>query len=721
MNRKQRRASESQSRPPARISSNAHKAQQTAEAGITCHRAGQLAEAEKLYTSALALDPKNANFMYLRGTIYLQTGRNADGINEIGAALALNSNSLSALNRLYALNNLGLALREQGRLSEAVTCFTEALRLKSDYPEALNNLGVTLKELGRLDEAIARYGEALRLKPDYPEVLNNLGVAYQEQGRLDDSAACFTAVLRLRPEYPEALYNFGGTLQEQGRVEDAIARFTQALRLKPDYPEALYNLGVMLQEQGRLDDAIARYTEALRLTPDFPDALCQLVHQFQHSCSWKDLASKSEQVLGLVRQHRAGLTPFDLLALPATPADQLDSARVYSRQQNVPAEAKFRHDPERRQHGRIRVGYLSADFHQHPMALLMSELFERHDRTRFETYAYSFGPEDNSEARQRLVAAFDHFTDIRRLSHHEAAERIYQDEIDILIDRKGYTRNARPRILAYRPSPVQVNYLAYPATMGADFIDYLIADPFLIPERNRAFYSEAIVRLPDCYQPNDTRRRIAEPTPSRAECGLPEQGLVFCCFNNTYKITPDFFDVWMRLLRATPGSVLWLLEANASVKNNLRREAQARDVEPDRLIFAPKLPNPEHLARHRLADLFLDNLPFNAHTGTSDALWAGLPVLTCVGETFAGRVAGSLLTAVGLPEMITETLPDYEALALKLASAPAALAAIRRKLGENRATAPLFDIMRYTRNLEIAYGRMWELYCAGRVPEPIEV
>jgi len=365
---------------------------------------------------------------------------------------------------------------------------------------------------------------------------------------------------------------------------------------------------------------------------------------------------------------------------------------------------------------KLRLGYLSGKLHVHPGAHLLVGLVEHHDRERFELIAYGFDRDDGSALRRRLVSAFDRFVDIYEMREQDAARLIHADAVDVLVDLHGFTPDGRAKILAYRPAPLQVNYLGYPGTMGADFIDYIIADRFVIPPDQQSFFSEQIVYLPDCYQCNDDKREIAEHTPSRADCGLPEKGFVFCCFNGTYKIAPDFFDIWMRLLRALPGSVLWLFEANKLVRANLEREAKARGVAPERLVFAPRLPQAEHLARHRLADLFLDTLPYNAHTTTSDALWAGLPVLTCTGDTFAGRVAGSLLRAIGLDELITASPREYEALALQLARDPERLARLRARLMQNRRTHPLFDTERYTRHLEAAYLRMHELRKSGQPP-----
>jgi predicted O-linked N-acetylglucosamine transferase (SPINDLY family) len=351
----------------------------------------------------------------------------------------------------------------------------------------------------------------------------------------------------------------------------------------------------------------------------------------------------------------------------------------------------------------------------------MAELFEHHDRGQFEVIGYSYGRDDGSPMRARLARAFDRFTDIAHLSHREAAARIRADEIDILIDLKGYTANARPQICAFRPAPVQVSYLGYPASVGADFIDYIIVDEIVVPADQQAFFSEKLVHLPNCYQVNDSRREIAATVPSREQCGLPNQGFVFCSFNNSYKITPAFFDMWMRLLNGVPGSVLWLLESNRLLKSNLRREAAARGVDPDRLVFAPVAPPAEHLARHQHADLFLDNLPCNAHTTASDALWAGPPVLTCCGDTFAGRVAASLLTAIGLPELVTASAEDYERTALALARDPPRLAGLREKLRQRRDTSPAFDLPRFARHIEAAYVRIWENRRDGKRPAGFSV
>jgi len=367
------------------------------------------------------------------------------------------------------------------------------------------------------------------------------------------------------------------------------------------------------------------------------------------------------------------------------------------------------------------IAYLSADFHRHATAYLMAELFERHDRSRFEVIGVSFGVDDKSDMRRRLVAAFDQFYDVRRKRDEEVAKLLHDLQVDIAIDLKGYTQDSRPGILAYRPTPIQASYLGFPGTMGAEFIDYIIADETVVPFDHQPFYAEKIVHLPDCYQVNDTKRNIAERTPTRQEAGLPERGCVFCCFNNNWKITPEVFSVWIRLLHAVEGSVLWLFRDNESAERNLRKEAQARGIDPARLVFAGRLPLEDHLARHRLADLFLDTLPCNAHTTASDALWVGLPVLTCMGNAFAGRVAASLLKAIGLPELVTHSIEDYEALALRLAKDPSLLEGYRNRLATNRLTHPLFDTDRFRHHIEAAYLQMWEIWQRGEQPRSFAV
>ena len=776
MNRKARRAQskqlpESKSRAPSHVG----KARDLAAAGFMYHQAGRLLEAEKSYLDALQIDPDNIDALYLLGIIFFGTGRRDAGIKQMRAVLKRQPQNPNALYSLAvahheegklddaithytellrvkpdyaeALNNLGVVLQERGRLDDAVARYTEALRIKPDHAQALNNLGAALKEQGKIDEAIgrfsaclrikpdyaealhnlgsalqaqdklddaiARYTEALRIRPSYAEALNNLGVALKEQGKIAEAIGRFTACLRLKPDYVPALYNLGLALREQGKVAEAIALYNRALRLQPDYPDALLSLGTALKEQGKLDEAIASYTQALRVKPDYPDALIQAINLRRQICDWREFQSDETRLAGLVNQ---SIPPFFVVESATTLENQLACARNWIARRTGSIRSLPEHRPPSQPGQRIRIGYLSGDFREHAVAYATVELFECHDRSRFEIFGYSFGPDDGSEIRGRLAAGFDRFIDVGNLRHSEAAVRIHRDEIDILVDLTGFTAGARTEILAYRPAPIQVNYIGYPGTMGAAFIDYILADPVVAPFEHQPFYRERIVHLPDCYLPYDTKRVIADTTPSRQDCGLPEQGFVFCCFNNAFKIRPDIFAIWMRLLKAVPDSVMWLPDANAWVKVNLRREAEDRGIAATRLVFAPRVSLAEHLSRHRQADLFLDTLPYNAHSTASDALWTGLPVVTCMGPAFAGRVAASLLQAAELPELITTTLADYEALALKLSTDRVQLAAVKEKLASNRRRGALFDTALLTRRIEAAYTRMWETRRDGQPP-----
>ena len=646
---------------------------QAVQQAVQLHRQGRFHQAEESYQAILTSQPNHFDAKHLFGVLRYQQGRNTEAFDHISAALKLQPNSA------VALSNLGLVLTKLGRPAEALGSYDQALAIKPDYADALNNRGNALRDLQRPAEALASYDKALAIKPDYAEALNNRG----------------NALLDLK------------------RPAEALASYDKALAIQVDYADALNNRGNALRDLKRPEEALASYDKALVIKPDHEYAFAGVADCANKICNW----ARRNAVAGQVREHTATgvISPFVALNYLNDPALLRQCAENFVKNKvgNLPLPL-WRGEAWRSD--KIRIAYLSADFHRHATAYLMAELFERHDRTRFEIIGLSFGPDDRSEMRARLVAAFDQFLDVRAKSDAEVAQFLCELKVDIAVDLKGYTQDCRPRILAHRPAPIQVNYLGFPGTMGADFIDYIIADKVVLPFDQQPFYSERIVHLPDCYQPNDRRRQIAERTPARAEVGLPEQGFVFCSFNNNWKITPDVFDVWMRLLKAIDGSVLWLLRDNATAEQNLRKEAAARGVDPRRLVFAPRMKREDHLARYRLADLFLDTLPCNAHTTASDALWAGLPVVTCMGKAFAGRVAASLLNAIGLPELVTHDMADYEALALTLAGDPARLRDIKAKLAGNRDIAPLFDTDRFRCGIEAAYAKMWEIWQTGQKP-----
>ena len=585
---------------------------------------------------------------------------------------------------------------------------------ESGAAEAHGTLGRALRDQGRLDEAAASYREAAALDPRNAAFHNDLGNVLAEQGKLEEAIACYRKALETCAEYAEAHNNLANLYQMTGRLDEAAAGYQKAIGLRPDYAEAHRNLGSLFYRQGGLPEAIAALRSAVSLNPGYGEAAALLEHQMRHICEWKGLDALSRSLIRMVEQGSGKVNPFGFLCLESTPAQQLLCARQWAalNAQYTRDEAPFTFQND----GRITLGYLSADFHEHATAHLISELFSLHDRNRFRVVGYSYGPDDGSPARERLIRSFDQFVDIRNEWFVESARRIRGDGVQILVDLKGYTADARPKIMALRPAPIQVNYLGYPGTMGSDAIDYAIVDSVVVPREEQVFFTEKLVWMPDCYQVNDSTRAISERKPSRQEYGLPENGFVFCCFNASYKITPKVFNVWTRLLKAVPGSVLWLLESNPYATANLKREAEDRGVADQRLVFAGHLPYADHLARFAVADLFLDTFPYNAHTLASDALWGGCPVVSCSGRTFPSRVAGSLLRSVGLAELVCGSLTEYENLALALAGDAGRLRAVREKLWTTRVAAPVFDTRRFVRHLETAFETMWELYRRGEAP-----
>jgi len=710
---------------------------------LTLHQRGQLAQAEAVYQAILNHDPNHFDAHCLLGVIASQRMNFAAAILLFNRALKLNPNSApahaSAGNALAALgqheeavasfdralaidpgqpevlNNRGNALLVLKRRDEALASYNRALIIRPAAAEILYNRGNLLFELGRTEEALADYDRALAVKPAYPEALHKRGASLRELKRAAEALASYESALAIRPDFAEALNDRGNALLELKRHADALASYDRALTIRPGFAEALYNSGTTLCSLGRHAEAARQFAQLLNIEPDFAYAKGDLLHSQLHCCDWHDHAHHVEQIEKDIFAGKRAATPFAFLSVSESPPAQLQCAKIYSGHK-IPASARALWTGERYRHKRIRVAYISADFHNHATMHLTAELFELHDKSRFETHAISLGPDNRDDMRTRLQSAFSHFIDVRNRSDREVAILLRNLEIDIAVDLKGYTQDSRPGILAFRAAPIQVNYLGYPATMGADFIDYILADRTTIPDEQSGSYTEKVVHLPDTYQPSDTKRRISKHTPTRAEAGLPETGFVFCSFVASYKIVPAVFDSWMRLLAQVENSVLWLLAGNEDAVRNLRRSAEARGIAPQRLIFAPRMRLEDHLARHRLAGLFLDSLPINAHTTASDALWAGLPVVTCLGGGFAGRVAGSLLGALGLPELITDSREDYEALALNLARDDNKLASLRAKLVQNRRMHPLFDTDRLRRHIESAFETMLERCRRGEPP-----
>jgi protein O-GlcNAc transferase len=704
------------------------------EAAIACYR------------QALALEPKHAGAALNLGAALARLGRHDEALQSFRQAQAL------APDLAETANNIGNALTALERYDEAVASFEEALALRPGYAEACRNLGRALMKTDRPDAALAAFAQALALEPNDAGAHHDQGIALAALGRFEAAATSFAEAaaldagraathlelgnalarlcrfdaaiasyeraLALDPACAEAHNGIGIALTAANDPAAAIQRFERALAIAPGHADALNNLGNALAMLKLYEPALASYERALATKPELANAAVMAVLTKRHLCDWREIEAAEARLADQVREGLPA-APFPLLAIADDPALHLAAARRHwARLATAVPEAA---PPSPPAHQKLRLGYLSADFHEHATAYLTAGLFESHDRRHFEVFGFSHGVDDGSAMRQRLAKAFDGFFDVRAESGEAVARRIRELEIDILIDLKGYTTDNRLPILARRPAPIQVHYIGYPGTLGGDAVDYLLVDPFIVPPDQQRFFTENLVHLPGCYQVNDRRRAASAAAPSRAAAGLPESGFVFCSFNNSYKITPAVFALWMRLLGQVPGSVLWLLADNPGAAANLRREAEARGIAAERLIFAERRPLAEHLARHRLADLFLDTLPYTAHTSASDALWMGLPLVTCAGQSFAARVAGSLLRAVGLSELVVGDLDAYEALALELTRDPARLGEIRRNLAQARDAAPLFDTDRLCRQIESAYREMWRIRARGDAPHPFAV
>ena len=721
---------------------------ETLRTAIALHQKGNLTEAEREYRLVLSAKPDQAEALYFLGMLNAQLGRNDEAVENYNRLLALIPDSAPAL------YNRGVALLRLRRYANAHASFDRALAIEPGDPETLTNLGITLYELKRYQEALSSYDQALATRPDLAEAWNNRGNVLRILNRAEDALASCDKALAIKPDYAEALSNRSGALVELGQFTEALTSCGKALALNPGFVEALTNRGNALRGLHQPAAALMSYDQALATKPDFVEALqskanllnylhrheeavaiyekalafdagnefvfCMRAHSKMHCANWSTYKEDAERFALDVRSGKNGIAPFVFLGVADSPADQLLCANAWVRDHCSPSPIRV-WKGERYRHDRIRIAYLSADFCDHAVSYLLAGLFETHDRSRFESTAISFGQNNAGEMRTRLMGAFERFIDVSSRSDAWVAKLLRELEIDIAVDLMGFTTGYRAKIFAARPAPIQVNYLGFPGTMGAEYIDYIIADRYVIPKEHLPHYSEKVVYLPDTFQANDSKRRIADRIPTRAEAGLPEKGFVFCAFNNTYKITPGLFDIWMRLLEKTDGSVLWLLGLNDAARRNLQGHGASRGIAPRRLVFAPHATYADHLARYQLADLFLDTLPFNAGATASDALWGGLPVLTCSGSAFAARMAGSLLNAVGLPELVTRSLEEYEAVALQLATNRHLLAETKARLAQNRLTCPLFDSDRFRRHIEAAYVTMWERSQKGLSPENISV
>jgi predicted O-linked N-acetylglucosamine transferase (SPINDLY family) len=636
---------------------------------IYFHKTGKLEHAKVIYEDILSINPKHFDSLQLLGTIAAQ----------------------------------------MKDWEKSVKLLKQALTIDNTIPAVYNNLGVAYKELKLFDDALQNYNFAVSLKPTYSEAFYNRGLVLHELKRLAESLESYEMAISLKPNYAEAHSNSGNVYKELKQFTKALEFYGNALAINPNYVEAHLNCGIAFQELLRLEEALKSYEKVIRLDPNFPFIKGGIVHCKMRMNKWDSFFDDLESINSDVSNNKFSATPFGYQGICNSPKLLGKAASLFSLSKYPPRinqSAKVAKVANKK----IKIGYLCGEFRHQATSILMVNLWEMHDKDKFELIGLDNGWDDGSPIRKRIEKAFDKFINISRMSDTEVVELVKYEAVDILINLNCFFGLSRNSVFSYKPAPVQVNYLGFPGTLGATYMDYIIADKYVIPEYSQDFYYEKVVYLPNCYQVNDRNRVIADKVFRREELGLPNDGFVFCCFNNNYKITPPIFDIWIRILKSVKGSVLWLLEDNPYSVVNLRKEAQSRGLEPSKLVFAKRMDLPEHLARHSAADLFLDTLPYNAHTTASDALWAGLPVLTCMGESFASRVAASLLNAIELPELITTSQEQYEAKAIELATNPEKLKAIREKLERNKLTTALFDSTRFTKHIETAYMQMYERY-----------
>lgn len=687
--------------------------------GNALRRLGRHADAFIAYNRALALDPNNAEVLGNRGNALADLGRNEEALASYEKALALKPNLAGVRDRMANVL-LALGRKEEADAVLAASLAELELTLAADPNDlaALTNAGTILTQLTRFEDAAIYYLRAIALAPNDREILLACGGTLLRVGRAFEAVAIGE---RLTAEFPDdtgAFRLLATGLMAIGADRDAETMLRQALRLDPDDAGTATSLGVLLARGGRHRESLEIFEDLLGVDPESAVANVNRLLRRLALCQWDDLAAMRANALRHLPRS-PGTVPLDVVLIADSPMEQRVAIERHVAAEVGSFPVPMHHD---RRRDKIGLAYLSADFREHPVAYLAAGLFETHDRSRFEVTAFSTLAGPPTAIRKRLEAGFDRFVHIHDRPDDEVAAEMAKLGIDILIDLTGFTYGNRPALLARRPAPLQLSYLGYPATMGARFIDYILADPTVIPPDQFDAYTERVVHLPNSFQVNDRKRAIAPLSSGRKEAGLPERGFVFAAFSAPYKLTPEFFDVWMRLLREVEGSVLWLASASKEVIENLRREAERRGVAADRLVFAARVPeNADHLARLALADLCLDTLPYGAHATTSDALWAGVPVLTCLGKAFAGRVAASLLKAIGVPELVASSLAEYEAIALRLARDRDLLAALTARVRDGRLTSPLFDTERTTRAIESAYSTMWERHLAGLPPESFTV
>jgi len=680
---------------------------------IQAFQNNHLERADSILKKVLQADSKNLAALHILGLIKASQGKFKEAIELLTKAVRINPNEASIQ------YNLAKAMVDFGATQESIPHHKKAVELAPNNPEAWINYGKTLAQLKLHTEALIAFDKAIAINSHFAEAWSNKGNALHQLQQYQEAIAHQERALSLRPDFTEAWINYGSALEQIKRYQEAINCFDKAIDLQPDLPEAWSNKGGSLLKFKKYPEASRCFETALNLKPEIEWGFGSLVNLKMRMCAWDNFSENIEKLRHIVQSNGKASHPFNMLSLIDDNTLHQKSAEIYANA-FYPVNPFLGAIPKIPRHEKIRIGYFSADFRHHAVSILTAELFELHDKNKFELIAFSFGPDDQSPMRARLNHAFDKFIDVSSMSDIEIAKLARELEIDIAVDLGGFTLDSRTGIFAYRAAPIQISYIGYLGTMGTKYIDYLIADQTIIPEDMRQLYSEKIIYLPS-YQVNDSNRKIAEKVFTKEELGLPNKGFVFACFNNNYKILPAVFDSWMRILKAVEGSVLFLYAENEWTQSNLINEAQKRGIDSERIIFGKYLPADENLARYKACDLFLDTSPYNAGTTASDALWAGLPVLTMMGSSFASRVAASLLNAIDLPELITGTQTSYESKAIDLASNPEKLAAIKLKLAENRGRTALFNTALFAKNIESAYSTIYQRHQENLLPDHVQV
>ena len=747
--------------------------------GASFHEAGKLEDTIQCYEKVLELRPNFAGMHNNLGNVFRELGKFDKAVLSYEKAISITPDFVevyynlgitfqelrqldSALvsykkaieiksNYAEAFNNLGTLYKELQEFDNAIQSYQKAIEIKSDYAEAYNNLGILYKEIGQIGEALKSHENAIIVRPDYDEAHNNMGILFMELGQLDRSIESYRRAIKANEDFIEAINNLGLVLMNLGQTEEAIQYYQKALKidqsfaltynnlgvayknlhvhdaatkcfkkgiaLDPNYVDAFCNYGHLLTEMGDLQEALLNYQQAYKINQDTDYLLGTIIHTKMHLCIWGDFANNLIKLQNQINDGQKRIDAFSFVALIDDPELQEKVSTIYFKDRNPRSKLlpQIKNHPK---HKKIRIGYFSADFREHPVSYLTAELYEIHDRNQFEVHAFSYGPDTNDEMNLRIKAGVDYFHDVREMSHKEIALLSRSLEIDIAVDLSGATHSSRTEVFAMLAAPIQASYLGWLGTMGADYYDYLIAAEGMIPKRNQKYFTEKIVYLPS-YQVNDSKETLPEAIFSRKDIGLPKDSFVFCCFNNTFKITPIVFDSWARILKGVENSVMMIYVSNKLAQKNLIKEIKLRGISPERLVFGEQIQRNEYLDRYRLADLFLDTFPYNAGTTASDALKMGLPLLTLKGDSFNSREAANIVNAVNLPEMVTSSQEEYESLAIELANNPNKFSKIKTKLKENLSTAPLYDTAKFTKNIESAYMVMYERYHNDREPEHI--